>query len=55
MGVVLEFLREAGWYIFYIFVAVVGVLAGRALRNRKNAKAEAEALAAQELTEEDEK
>ncbi|MBQ6661544.1 MAG: hypothetical protein IJM57_09025 [Lachnospiraceae bacterium] len=38
MALLTEFLREFGLFIFYIIVAVCGVLAGRAYRNHKNAK-----------------
>ena len=44
MGVIIEFLREFGLFIVYIFVAVLGVLAGKAVRNRKDAKKAKEAL-----------
>lgn len=44
MGVITEFLREFGLFIVYIFVAVLGVLAGKAVRNRKDAKKAKDAL-----------
>ncbi|MBP5410581.1 MAG: vanadium nitrogenase [Lachnospiraceae bacterium] len=42
MGFIMEFLREFGLFIVYIAVAVLGVFAGRAVRNRKDAKRAAE-------------
>ena len=50
MNVLAEFVREFGLFILYIIVAICGVLAGKAVRNRKDAKKAAEAeAAAQEL------
>ncbi|MBO4652705.1 MAG: hypothetical protein J5649_05255 [Lachnospiraceae bacterium] len=49
MGVLTEFLREFGLFIVYIGVAVCGVLAGKAVRNRKDAKRAAADKASEEL------
>jgi uncharacterized membrane protein len=49
MGVLTEFLREFGLFILYIIVAICGVLAGKAVRSRKDAKRAAEAEASQEI------
>ena len=49
MGVLTELLREFGLFIGYICVAVCGVLAGKAVRNRKDAKRAAEDKASGEL------
>lgn len=46
MGVLAEFLREFGLFVLYIIVAICGVFAGKALRNRKDAKRAAEEEAA---------
>ena len=42
MGFITEFLREFGLFIFYIIIAVCGVFAGKALKDRKLAKKAAE-------------
>ena len=48
MGFITEFLREFGLFIVYIIVAICGVLAGKALKDRKLARqAEAEAKEAE--------
>lgn len=49
MGVLTEFLREFGLFVLYIIVAICGVFAGRAVRNRKDAKRAAQAEASQEI------
>ena len=45
MGFITEFLREFGLFIFYIIIAVCGVFAGKALKDRKLAKKAAEEAA----------
>ncbi len=48
MGFILEFLREFGLFIVYGLCAVVGVIVGKKVRDRKDAK---NALAEQENAE----